>query len=80
MPVNTASLDLFVTERVRTMLPRVREFVQSELFPLESAYLHGTFRALEPKLTELRALFIGEVVDDDDDDATDTPAGPEGTT
>lgn len=51
--------NIFVTERLAAILPRVRDFVQQELFPLESAYLHGSFRALEPTLQGLRSRVKG---------------------
>lgn len=45
---------IFVTERVAAVLPTVRTFVEQELFPLEHDFLHGSFRALEPRLNTLR--------------------------
>lgn len=50
---------IFTTERLTAILPRVRDFVQQELIPLESAYLHGSFRALEPTLQGLRSRVKG---------------------
>jgi acyl-CoA dehydrogenase len=52
--MNTVSANIFVTERVSAILPRLREFIERELIPLEAEYLQGTFRALEPRLAELR--------------------------
>lgn len=48
-------MSIFVTERLAALLPRVREFVSQELYPLEPAYLQGTFSTIEPRLHELRA-------------------------
>jgi len=48
------TMTIFTTERVARLLPRVREIVLEEIIPLESAYLHGSFRALEPQLNALR--------------------------
>lgn len=47
-------MTIFTTERVARLLPRIREIVSQEIIPLERAYLHGSFRALEPQLHDLR--------------------------
>ncbi|MFY7997572.1 MAG: acyl-CoA dehydrogenase family protein [Candidatus Kapaibacteriota bacterium] len=47
-------MNIFTTERVAALLPRIRAFVTEEIIPLEAAYLHDSFRALEPQLEALR--------------------------
>lgn len=48
---------LFLTEKTRELLPIIRQFVEKELYPLETAeYLCGKFSAVEPILNEKRAL------------------------
>lgn len=47
--------DLFATDRLRDLLPRIHEFVQTELVPLETAAnLTGPFSRLTPLLDEKR--------------------------
>ncbi len=48
------AMNIFITNRVATIIPTIRAFVEQELFPLEPEYLQGTFRALEPRLNALR--------------------------
>jgi len=49
--------DLFATERTRTLLPHVREFVQNELHPLETTEnLTHNFSHIEPILQQKRQL------------------------
>jgi alkylation response protein AidB-like acyl-CoA dehydrogenase len=45
---------LFITERLREILPQIREFVKEELYPLENQFLSQSFRSLEPLLQEKR--------------------------
>ncbi len=45
---------LFSTSRLQELLPKIRNFVREELFPLEKQFLHTSFRALEPVLQEKR--------------------------
>lgn len=48
---------LFLTEKTRELLPTIRQFVEKELYPLETAeYLCGKFSAVEPILNEKRTL------------------------
>jgi len=48
---------LFATERLRTLLPRIQEFVETELYPLETTEnLTRNFSHLEPVLQEKRKL------------------------
>jgi acyl-CoA dehydrogenase len=47
-------VDFEVPERVRALLPGVREFVREELIPLEAALRHQPFAALVPRLREKR--------------------------
>ncbi len=46
--------NLFLTEKLKTALPRIREFVKAEIIPLEPKFLHGNNKELEQ--TELEAL------------------------
>jgi alkylation response protein AidB-like acyl-CoA dehydrogenase len=47
--------ELFATDRLRELLPRIHEFVQQELVPLETAaYLTGPFSRVAPLLDEKR--------------------------
>ncbi|TAE29895.1 MAG: acyl-CoA dehydrogenase [Candidatus Kapaibacterium sp.] len=48
-------MNIFHTDRITSILPQVRSFVAEEIIPLEHDYLHGTFRALEPRLHALRS-------------------------
>ncbi len=45
---------LFLTEKLKAVLPRIREFVKAEIIPLESKFLHGNNKELEQ--TELEVL------------------------
>ena len=47
-------MDFAESQKVRTIRGVVREFVEAEAFPLESALLHGGFTALLPVLKEKR--------------------------
>jgi acyl-CoA dehydrogenase len=47
-------LDFETPERVRELLPGVREFVREEVIPLEAALRHEPFAALVPRLREKR--------------------------
>ncbi len=47
-------MDLFITERLRRLLPRLRDFVQSELLPLEHEFLNRPFRESLPVLRAKR--------------------------
>lgn len=48
---------LFATDRLRTLLPRIQEFVETELYPLETTEnLTGDFSRIEPVLQEKRKL------------------------
>jgi len=48
---------LFATDRTRALLPRIRDFVQTELYPLETAdALTQDFSRLEPLLRQKRQL------------------------
>jgi alkylation response protein AidB-like acyl-CoA dehydrogenase len=48
-------MDFAVSDKMRDLLQRVREFVESELFPLEPEFLTGGFGALADVLAEKRA-------------------------
>ncbi|WP_266369125.1 acyl-CoA dehydrogenase family protein [Tellurirhabdus rosea] len=49
--------DLFATERTRELLPRIRDFVQNELYPLETTEnLTHHFSHVEPILQQKRQL------------------------
>jgi acyl-CoA dehydrogenase len=49
--------NLFATERLRQLLPRIREFVETELYPLESTEnLTRNFSYVEPLLLKKRQL------------------------
>ncbi len=48
-------MNIFHTDRIKSILPQIRSFVAEEIIPLEKDYLHGTFRALEPRLHALRS-------------------------
>jgi alkylation response protein AidB-like acyl-CoA dehydrogenase len=45
---------IFITERVRPLLARVRDFVQTELIPLEEGFSHHNLAALIPVLDQKR--------------------------
>ncbi|TDB68982.1 acyl-CoA dehydrogenase family protein [Arundinibacter roseus] len=48
--------NLFATERLRHLLPRIQAFVETELYPLETTdYLSGNFSVVEPLLLQKRA-------------------------
>ncbi len=47
-------MNLFTTERLAGLLPRIRTIVTNDILPLESAYLQGSFRVVEPALKSLR--------------------------
>lgn len=48
---------LFATDRLRTLLPRIQAFVETELYPLETTEnLTGNFSRIEPLLQEKRKL------------------------
>ncbi len=47
-------MNLFTTERLAGLLPRIRSIVTNDILPLESAYLQGSFRVVEPALKSLR--------------------------
>jgi acyl-CoA dehydrogenase len=48
---------LFLTEKTKTLLPKVKEFVENELIPLETVeYLSGKFSKVEPILRGKREL------------------------
>ncbi len=48
---------LFATERLRTLLPRIQKFVETELYPLETTEnLTRDFSRIEPVLQEKRKL------------------------
>ncbi len=47
---------LFATERLKTLLPRILSFVETELYPLETTEnITGNFSRVEPQLLEKRA-------------------------
>jgi acyl-CoA dehydrogenase len=46
--------DLFLTNRLREILPKVQEFLQKELFPLEKELMSVPFFQAEKTLTQLR--------------------------
>ncbi|HMQ47341.1 MAG TPA: acyl-CoA dehydrogenase family protein [Saprospiraceae bacterium] len=47
----------FTTDRVRHLIPRIKTFVEQELYPLETTeYLTGNFSIVEPILQEKRSL------------------------
>ncbi|WP_080057727.1 acyl-CoA dehydrogenase family protein [Spirosoma aerolatum] len=45
---------IFTTERVRPLLVRVREFVETELIPLEAGFSHQNLKAILPILDQKR--------------------------
>lgn len=45
---------IFTTDRVRPLLARVREFVETELIPLEAGFSHHDLKALIPVLDQKR--------------------------
>lgn len=48
---------LFITEKISTLLPRIKEFVVNELYPLETTEnLTHNFSYIEPVLQQKRAL------------------------
>jgi alkylation response protein AidB-like acyl-CoA dehydrogenase len=47
-------MDFSPPPRVADLLPEVERFVADEVYPLEAALLHGTFRAAEPALETCR--------------------------
>lgn len=49
--------ELFVTDKIRDLLPKIKEFVVKELFPLEThENVNGSFRKIEPILNEKRRM------------------------
>lgn len=49
--------ELFVTDKIRDLLPKIKEFVVKELFPLEThENLNGSFYKVEPILNEKRRM------------------------
>jgi acyl-CoA dehydrogenase len=48
-------MDFSVSPELQDLLGRVRQFVEEELFPLETEFLSKSFRDLEPVLNEKRA-------------------------
>ena len=51
--------EVFATERLLDLLPRVKQFVKNELLPLEKEYLHQPFanvaKVLEQKREQVKA-------------------------
>lgn len=47
-------MDFTKSERVQTITEMVRSFMKKEVYPLEPAFKHEGFKALVPKLTEVR--------------------------
>jgi alkylation response protein AidB-like acyl-CoA dehydrogenase len=45
---------VFLTDKLRGILPRIREFVKEEIIPLETKFLHSSYKELEQR--ELAAL------------------------
>lgn len=49
--------ELFVTDKIRDLLPKIKEFVVKELFPLEThENVNGSFFKVEPILNEKRRM------------------------
>lgn len=49
--------ELFVTDKIRDLLPKIKEFVVKELFPLEThENVNGSFYKVEPILNEKRRM------------------------
>ena len=49
--------NIFLTEKIRQLLPQIKQFVETELYPLEKTeYLTGKFSTVQPILDEKRAL------------------------
>ncbi|WP_026998670.1 acyl-CoA dehydrogenase family protein [Eisenibacter elegans] len=46
--------DLFLTDRLRDILPKIKTFVEEELIPLEPEFLNGSFHTLAKKLEAKR--------------------------
>jgi len=49
-------VELFATEQLRKLIPRYREFIEKELYPLEIALVNIPFREAELILNEKRSL------------------------
>ena len=47
-------MDFAKSERVQTMIEMVRSFMKKEVYPLEPAFKHEGFKAVLPKLAEVR--------------------------
>jgi alkylation response protein AidB-like acyl-CoA dehydrogenase len=47
-------MDFAVSEAMQDLLERIKTVLQSEVFPLESAFLNQRFYAIEPRLQEVR--------------------------
>ncbi len=45
---------LFISDRVATLLPQYRQFVEQHIFPLEQGAIYGSFKAHLPALHDLR--------------------------
>ncbi len=53
-------MDFAPPPRVKALLPRVREFLRQEIYPLERDFLQKPFRELEPLLEQKRRLAQNE--------------------
>ena len=48
-------VDIFATEKLKALYPRVRGFLEEQVYPNEAAWLGQPFAALEPVLRNMRA-------------------------
>ena len=48
--------EIFATDRLKDLLPRVKDFVKTELLPLEKDYLHRPFAETAKILEQKRDL------------------------
>ncbi len=49
--------NLFITEKLKSIVPKIKEFVQNELYPLETTeFLSNDFSIIEPILKNKREL------------------------
>lgn len=49
-------MDFEITEKMRTILSMINEFVDKELIPMEQEYLHKDFREMLPELNKKREM------------------------
>ncbi|MDJ0645962.1 MAG: acyl-CoA dehydrogenase family protein [Flavobacteriaceae bacterium] len=49
-------MNVFSSDKLEQFLPKVKTILEENLFPLEQAYLHQSFSAVEPELNKVRGL------------------------